>query len=180
MGYIFFRQDLSRLKDKDSDQPAGLNRNYELKVFRPDCLHVVPKGMKKEPGFIIWWFLYLTIWRWQGKSYEYYLVYDKEQLIHYCLLSPKYYRYPFMNNDDIQIGPFWTAEGYRGQGICPTVIAKVMEDYKSRNRYAYIITRENNVNSQRSIAKAGLEVYGHGIRTKGFWGKFLIETEAQE
>jgi RimJ/RimL family protein N-acetyltransferase len=180
MRYVYFRKNLSELKGPGRDAPAELNKNYELKAFKPDCLHITAKGMKKNRSFIAWWFLYLISWRHKAKSYEYYLVYDGEKLIHYCGVLPKYYRYPFMNDDDVQIGPFWTAEDYRGQGICPIVISRVMEDYKSRNKYAYIITRENNVNSQRSITKAGLDVYGHGFRTRWFWGKFLIETEAQK
>jgi len=179
MRYIYFRKDLAEFKGPDNDTMAKVNRKYELETFKPDWFHIAPKGMKKSFALIIWWFLYLIVWGQRAKSYEHYLVYDGERLIHYCIVLPKNYRYPFMGNDDVQIGPFRTAEEYRGQGICPIMICKIMNKYKFQKKYAFIITRENNIKSQRSIAKAGLNIYGYGIRTKGFLGKFLIETVVQ-
>lgn len=176
--YLFFRKDLSELQELDNDISAQVqvNEKYSLIRFKPDWTHITPKGMKNSFGFIMWWLLSLVIWRQQGKNYEHYIVYAGERLIHYCIVLPKYYRYPFMGDNDIQIGPFWTAEEYRGQGICPFVIHEIVKRYKSRKKYAHIITRENNVESQRSIMKAGFDIYGYGVRTKGLFGIFLIKT----
>lgn len=121
----------------------------------------------------------MAMWKRQGRSYEHYLVYDKEQLIHYSVVLPRYYRYLFMGSNDIQIGPYWTAEEYRGQGICPFVIREIINQYKAHKRYAYVIIMENNMKSQRSALKAGLNFYRYGIRTKGLLGKFLLDPDVE-
>lgn len=179
MRYMVFRKDLDELKESADDVVAKTDEKYKIETFKPDWFCITPKGMNKNLAFVIYWLLYLIIWRRQGKSYEHYLVYDRERLIHRCTVLPKYYRYPFMGNNDIQIGPYWTADGYRGQGICPIMICKIMNKYKFKKKYAYVVMRENNTRSQRCVIKAGLNFYGYSIRTKGFFGRFLLQTEME-
>jgi len=184
MRYIFFRKDLAELKQLENGTIANVNGNYRLETFKPDWLHIMPKGMNimligmhQSLAFIIWWLLNLVIWRRQRRSYEHYLVYDGERLAHYSIVLPRYYRYPFMGDNDIQIGPYWTAEEYRGRGICPFVIRRIVSDYKFHKECAYVLIREDNIKSQRSAIKGGLDFYGYGIRTKGFFGQYLFKTD---
>ena len=186
MRYMFFRKNLAEVKEPDNDTLTKVNASYKLETFKPDWLHIMPKGMNvtligmyQSLVFIIWWFLYLAMWKRQDKSYEHYLVYDGERLIHYSVVLPRYYRYPFMGSNDIQIGPYWTAEEYRGQGICPFIIRKTLSDYQLRRGYAYVLISEDNLKSQRSAIRGGVDFYGYGIRTRGPLGKFLLDPDVK-
>ena len=181
MRYLFFRKDISKPAMTDNNNMiTSVNERYKFETFKPSLLHITPKDMNIKFVFVVYWILYLIIWKQQGKCYEHYLVYDEERLIHYSVVLPEFYRYPFMENNDIQIGPYWTSEQHRGQGICPFVILKILNRYMFRKKYAYIIIRENNIASQRSVGKCGLDFYGYGVRTKGFWGKFILKPDVNK
>lgn len=179
MRYILFRKHLADIKELDQGTPTLIDASYELRTFRPNCLELRPKGVNRGLASLLWGVLYLAIWKWQSKDYEYYLVYDGEHLVHYSIVLPKYYRLPFMENNDIHIGPYWTAEQYRGRGICPFVIRYIMMRYQSSKEYAYIMTEEDNKASQSSIIKAELNACGFVVRSKGFLGKFMIQTDVE-
>jgi len=176
MRHIFYRKDLADT-DKPEDGAVNFaNQCFEFKVFSPCWSQVTPQGLKISLASLLWALLYLSIWRPQGKEFKYYLFYDEKHLIHYSTVLPKYYRFPFMDKSDIQIGPYWTAEKHRGLGLCPSVIRKIINDYRSQKKYAYILIPEANIASQKSAVKAGFEIYGYGVRTRGFFGKFLLQT----
>ena len=175
MRYLIFRKNLMEIKGSANSEPASIHTSYEFKTFTPHRLHLIPNGVNKSLTFILWAILYLAIWKRRGKDFEYYLVYDGEKLIHYSIVLPQYYRFPFMGNNDIFVGPCWTAEEYRGKGIFPLVILMITDNYKFRKGYAYGMITEDNIASQRSVIKAGMNIYGYGNRAKGFRGKFLLQ-----
>ncbi len=87
--YILFRKELAEIRGPDNSATGSINASYEVRTFRPKWLQLTPKGVNRSLASILWAFLYSAIWKWQGKDYEYYLVYDGEHLIHSSVVLPR-------------------------------------------------------------------------------------------
>ena len=48
------------------------------------------------------------------------LIYDHRRVVHYSGFTPKYWRFPFVADDDFQIGDTWTEPAYRKKGSRPS------------------------------------------------------------
>lgn len=100
-------------------------------------------------------------------------------MIQYSVVLPKYFRYPFMAKNDLQIGPCWTHNEHRRKGIASYAIQEILESYKERDRKFWYIVREKNIASVQFAEKAGFTLYGKGVRKKRFCiraiGAFAIE-----
>lgn len=71
----------------------------------------------------------------------------------------------------IHIGPCRTDEAYRGRGLYPTLLRRILHDY--RDRTCYIFCSESNAASLRGIEKAGFKPYAKGHRTR--FGRYVID-----
>jgi len=67
---------------------------------------------------------------------------------------------------DIEIGPCWTDDEYRGQGIYPSVLTRIIQnELKNDEAVAYMIIKDTNTSSQRGVAKAGFTRTGEIVET---------------
>lgn len=57
-----------------------------------------------------------------GKSYIYYCKDNTGKVIHTSYVIPKCIKFPFLSNNDYEIGPCMTIPEYRGKGIYPQVL----------------------------------------------------------
>lgn len=169
--YLIFRKNLSE-SCTDEVSVRSLPAGFKLEIFIPNRLSITPLGLRLNFAFSIWYTLYLLLWMNQKKDYKFYTVYYGEQLVHYSVVLPKYYRFPFMEDTAIQIGPYWTKSYYRGRGLCPYVLSQIMSEYAKTKVYAYVIIRRDNVTSQRAAVKGGLIEWAYSFRTPGLLGKF--------
>jgi predicted GNAT family acetyltransferase len=100
-----------------------------------------------------------------GKFREYSLYYDKT-VVAKAQIMPKIFIFDFMDRKGLHIGPCWTHPDFRGQGLYPYLIKKVMDDYKNAYRNFYMFTSTDNISSQRGIEKAGGVLFAYGYKNK--------------
>ena len=55
-----------------------------------------------------------------------YCLYDGHVLVHRSYVVRGKAKFPFLNKNDIEIGPCWTDETYRGRGYYPYVISRII------------------------------------------------------
>ena len=106
---------LYRHSGNSSSTEFILNPGYFLQVFKP-----VFFSLKRHKGNIlihIIWFVFTL-----GKYFIVYIMDENKNIIHHSYALPKFFKFPFMQKDDIQIGPCWTHKDYRGKGIYPFVL----------------------------------------------------------
>lgn len=128
-----------------------------MEIFSPTLAQ-----LKKHQGGIwiyIFWFIAT-----QGE-YKVIYLYDKDRIIHYSHLLPKFFKFPFMKACDIEIGPSWTDKNFRGKGIFPSVIQYIIENFKKEGRDFYILIHSTNKASLNAIQKTGFELCGTGYKT---------------
>lgn len=91
-----------------------------------------------------------------------------ETVVHYSYITPKVFRFPFMNNRDMQVGPCVTHISYRGQGIFRRVLELIPLLYpQSETIWTY--TTEDDVAAQKAFKNAGYKFITYAemsLRTK--------------
>ena len=88
---------------------------------------------------------------------------NENEIIHTAYVIPACWKFPFMKRGEYEIGPCETLPEYRGRGIYPTVLKKIVSDYK--NTTFHMLVAENNSSSIRGVEKAGFIRVGHSIVT---------------
>jgi len=143
---------------------AAEPRGFE--IWRPSRREIVPAGLPLFP-FGVWWaFHHAGIFR--NREYCLFLIRDHGELVHRSVVTPGYFRFPFMERGDLQIGDVWTSPGHRGKGLAVFAIRKIVEMFARPGRHIWYLVEKNNLSSIKAAEKAGLARYGEGVRKKRF------------
>lgn len=123
--------------------------NFEIEVIEP-WLFKAYEGQViniKTIIFNIYWYL-LT----RG-GYKVYLVKDLGKIVHISYVIPKCFKFTFLENNAVEAGPCITSKEYRGRGIYPYVLNKILKSHKD----VYMIVDDSNVASINGIKKVGFK-----------------------
>ena len=163
--YIFYRGKSAVSKSAE----IFLDKDYTFKIWQPKIYEPCPKGLFFI-ALIAWWiFYYLRLFI--GSEYRIFIIYYKNKKVaHYSVVSSKYFRTPFMENNNLQIGPVGTNKDHRKRGLAFFTIQKILEFYKDKNIKFWYVTRKENEPSVHLIEKASFIKYGEGIKKKRFIG----------
>ena len=159
---LFFNAPIEREEKKREIEGVEvvntISRALELRIVNP---------------FVLWQFISKYL---MSKIFCIYVITKNDICIHTSMVIGKGWRFPFMSNDDIQIGPCWTATESRKQGLYVAIIQRILCDFSDHQ--CWMICDENNIASIRGIERAGLELRAKGKRTMpvGFKiiGRFVI------
>ncbi len=168
MSYLFYVQssDLGFPLVSDS-----LDSHYRCELWRPTLGKLVPYGFPKVP-FIFWWsFHYLHVF--SNHDYAVFIAYDSDRVIHRSCVFPRYFRFPFMAQNDLQIGDTWTHPDHHGKGLAVFAIRKIVETLRMPDRTFWYVVEQDNLASIRVVEKAGFKLVGKGNRIKRFGVKAL-------
>ena len=103
-----------------------------------------------------------------GKGKIYYILNESGEYIHTSYVIPRCSKFPFLRKGyhDIEIGPCMTDEGFRGQGLYPYVLSKIVEAELGEKDKAFMIVDDGNKPSIRGIMKAGFRRCGNIEKTR--------------
>jgi len=112
--------------------------------------------------------------KWRYGSHDTYvlLAYVDIGLVHVEWVIPAYKlksRYPFLPGNSYSVISCLTLKDFRGLGIYPSQIQKVMESNIGTGQF-YMWAASDNIASLRGILKAGGIKVGEFVRKKWFWG----------
>jgi len=94
------------------------------------------------------------------------LIYEGERLAHYSNYTPRYWRFPFLADDDLQIGDTWTDPAYRGRGLALFALQTLEASLERPNRSLWYVVGELNQPSIRVAEKAHFTLAGEGTRVR--------------
>lgn len=153
--------------------------DYAVDVFQPSLSRIKPKALPRWP-FLGYWLLH-TFRVFRTRSYRIFLARRGDEVVHYTVVIPKYFRFPFMSKDDLHIGPTWTHPDHRGRSLARAVLGEILRAYPDRR--CWYLAREANVASRSVAEGAGLRLIGQGRRFKRFGlralGSFRIMTSSE-
>ena len=95
-------------------------------------------------------------------------VYFAEHLVHYSAFAPRYWRFPFMADNDLQIGNTWTDPSHRGRGLAGFALEKILVLKRKPGRYFWYVVEAINRPSIRVVERAGFELAAEGSWQKPF------------
>lgn len=155
----------SFLKSEDFEDPKViLPEGYSYSLWRPSLFSLKPNGASLFP-FIVWWvFDFLRIFA--NRDYAVSTVYHGEMLVHYVGFFPRYFRFPFMDKGDLQLGDGWTHPDHRGKRIAPFSYISGIRSLRKQNRKFWGLIEEKNLSATRAFGKTGAKLIGEGIRRK--------------
>ncbi len=100
-----------------------------------------------------------------NSNFDFALIYDGKQVVHYTgIYLTRSFQYPFMEKEDLQLGPAWTHEQHRRKGLASYALHEILKTYESRNRTFWATIKENNTASIRYIERGGFLKYATGIK----------------
>ncbi len=131
---------------------------YSIEIFSPTLFQL--KKHSAKIWIYIFWFIFT-----KG---QYKIIYVKkdDKLIHYSHTLPKFFKFPFMGSEDLEVGPSWTDEKYRGKGIFPAVIGYTVQLFKKEKCTFYILVHKDNSSSQKAVLKSGFNKWRDGYKTE--------------
>ncbi len=102
------------------------------------------------------------------------LLRDKDGAVdHRSMIMPRFARFPFMGNEDLQIGATFTRPGARGMGLALRAILEIIDRYGNAGRQFWYLTDAANTASVAVIRKAGFELAGTGGKRPRYGWRFL-------
>ncbi len=139
-----------------------LGNQYTYTIWHPSPGKVVPHGVPLFP-FGVWWLMhYLHLFR--NRDYGIFVVYNGDRVVHRSGIFPGYFRFPFMRENDLQIGDVWTDPEHRGKGMAASAVQQILQECRKPGRRFWYITEESNLFSVRIVQRAGFTKVGKGRR----------------
>jgi RimJ/RimL family protein N-acetyltransferase len=134
-----------------------------IRIWRPGDLRPGPEAFL---GYIH--MVYLAFHRlgvFANSDYRAICIDDEDgQLLHVSCVFPRFFRFPFMAADDLQIGATFTVADARGRGLAQRALIEAVRQLAQPGRTFWYLTDVANQASCRVAEHAGFEVVGHGAR----------------
>lgn len=154
---MFFRFDNESYEMVNNLNDSIKLTEYQIEQFIPSFVNL-KKHSANRLLYIFWFIITLG-------GYKIIYLKKNEIIIHYTHILPKFFKLPFLGFNDLEIGPSWTEEAYRGKGIFPNVIRYIVETFKDEKRCFYMFSHVDNKSSQKAIQKAGFDMWHCGYKT---------------
>jgi RimJ/RimL family protein N-acetyltransferase len=147
--------------------PAG----YSSEVWFPNLFRFKPNGLPAFPYGVWWAFHMLHVFA--NRDYSLLIIRCGDNVVHRSGITPRYFRFPFMAAEDIQIGDTWTDPKERGKGLATIALESILKARRQSRKTCWYVVESDNAASIRSAEKAGFALVGRGIRTSP-WGVRVI------
>jgi RimJ/RimL family protein N-acetyltransferase len=156
---------------------TALPPGYRWEIWRPKLTTVIPRGIPFFP-FAVWWALHLTR-VFENRDYAIFLIFRGDELAHRSVIFPRYFRFPFMGDDDLQVGDTWTDDAHRGKGLATFALGQILRSETRKDRVYWYVVESGNLPSIRVVERAGFSRVATGIRTVRLGvrllGSYIIE-----
>lgn len=165
MGYIIYRNELG---GQDNRNPS-LPEECHLEVWKPSVTHIWPQGIKEiriRLEFFVVWLLYFVLKYPSKDGYRVFVIYHKGKPIHRTVFTTKSFKYPFMPENDIQVGMIFTEVEFRRKGLAAHTISEILKRYEIPGRASWYITEEDNAASRKLAEKSGFSEYSKARRKR--------------
>lgn len=148
-----------------SEPAAVFDSEYTVEYWKPTLRQLVPPRMPRFPYIV--WALFHFAGIFFNRDYALYLIRLNGQLVHRSVITPGYFRFPFMQPADLQVGDTWTHPRHRGRVLATGALSDILSRQSVGRRVWYIV-RNSNAPSIRVVEKAGFEYAGAGRRIPRF------------
>lgn len=154
---------------------TALPEQYSWLLWRPSAGHPWPRpahGVKTRGKFLFRSAIHF-LGLFSGDECGALLILQGNRIAHYSQFSPRYWRFPGMQEDDLQIGDTWTDPAHRGRGLASFALERIITaTYKPGRNFWYVVGAAN-APSIRVVERAGFMLLGQGSWIKPLGIKLL-------
>lgn len=112
------------------------------------------------------WFAFDRLGLFAGRDFEALSVVRDGRLLHRLIVTPRWFRFPFMAEGDLQIGALWTAPEARRLGLARAAIAEAHRRHAASGRRFWYVVDGDNAASIGLAEACGYRLAGEGRRTR--------------
>lgn len=168
---VSFYSNIALPSRAEQDPPAG----FCCTMWQCVGIRLKPTGFQAFP-WIIWGFCHhARIFR--GRDYRVLVLRHEAEVVHRAAQFPPYFRFPFMEVGDLQIGDVWTAPACRGMGLATWSLSHILRLHPGRR--IWYLTHSSNETSRALAEQCGFQWVGDGHRTRPLgvraFGRFVLE-----
>jgi SAM-dependent methyltransferase len=172
MNYILYFKEYGT---PEKEWVAKLPDTYRWEVWRPSKLSLYPakiKGIRKKLDFISVWLVDYLLKPPTENGCIVFLLFDGREVIHHSVVTMKSFKYPFMGEDDLQVGMIFTQHEFRRSGLALCTINEILKRYEKPGRRIWYVTQKRNLPSRALGEKLGFSEHSGAIRKRIlFWGR---------
>ena len=169
----FYRYDFERA----ALVAPALSSSEKFRCWRPRTDGPPPKGSRSGANYF-WWILE-KISLFASPGFAELCIEERGSVIHRLIVTPRWYRFPFMTEADLQIGNVWTSPAARRRQLARTAILEAHRRFaRSGVRFWYVTAADNAISS--ALARScGYRLVAVGRRTRRLGlrvlGRFVVE-----
>jgi RimJ/RimL family protein N-acetyltransferase len=127
---------------------------------------------------LVWWLLARTGAFARGGFTEICIEQDG-RLVHRLIVTPAWFRFPFMSPRDLQIGDVWTAPDARRKQLARTAIGEAHRRFAGEGACFWYVTDAANAASAALAKSCGYQLVATGRRTRpigtSLFGQYVID-----
>lgn len=125
------------------------------------------------------WFAFDRLGLFASHAFEELTVWRDGRLLHRLIITPPWFRFPFMADGDLQVGALWTAPQARRLGLARAAIAEAHRRHAAPGRRFWYVVDADNAASVALAEACGYRLAGEGRRTRPLGvaglGRFRLE-----
>jgi RimJ/RimL family protein N-acetyltransferase len=156
--------------------PSG----YRIELWRPGLGHIVPPSLGLK--FTLWWILHCTR-LFASRHYSVLLIRCDGRVVHRTCLIPRYFRWPFMADRDLQVSSTWTHPEHRCRGLATHALQFAAAQWARDGRKLWYVTHHDNAPSLAVCRRIGFSLLTQANRTERFgmriFGKLVLVTKPE-
>ena len=156
----------------------GLPQGCEFRSWRPREDGPPPGGPQVRENLA--WFAFDRLGLFASPAFEELSVWRSGRILHRLIVTPRWFRFPFMAAGDLQIGGLWTAPEARRIGLATAAIAEAHRRHAAPGRRFWFLVEETNAPSIGLADRCGYDLVGRGWRTRplgvSVLGQYRLET----
>jgi RimJ/RimL family protein N-acetyltransferase len=125
------------------------------------------------------WFAFDRLGLFASHDFEALSVIGDGRLLHRLIVTPRWFRFPFMAEQDLQIGALWSAPEARRRGLARAAMLEALRRHAAPGRAFWYVTDDGNAASIGLADACGYRLAGEGRRTRPLGvrglGQFRLE-----
>lgn len=177
MNVHFYRYDADERAIEHVPPPPPV----EFRCWRPETDGFPAKGSRTLANYC-WWLLTKT-GGFARPGFTEIRAEDNAAVVHRLIVTPRWYRFPFMEPRDLQIGSVWTAPPARRRKLAHSAIAEAHRRFASEGARFWYVSQADNAASGALARSCGYRLVATGKRTRRFGvallGQYVIERFVQ-
>lgn len=163
----YLKSEFDLFRKESSFISPDINRSsLPIEIWQPSLFRLKPRGAQRSLSW--WWFYHFTNVLRNRPCYWIFLIHEDKAIIHHSVASFKCFKFPFMEGQDIHIGPIWTNPECTGRGLATSAVASLVEFCAKDNRQFWAMVDMENKAEIKVFEKLGFVDCGIVMRNKRF------------